>query len=120
MTYMGFPRKFKHLLEIERGDVPEPDFVILVYAVCATSRKGCGWGGWMIDGAFQGDPKIKDINIHPDKLSALPAVEEQICPMCGLITYRTGAWIRMVPSEDQTPYWLEGENVESLPISYEN
>jgi hypothetical protein len=44
---MAFPRKFQNLLEIERGDVPNPDYV------CAISPHACGWGGWMIEAAFQ-------------------------------------------------------------------
>lgn len=39
---MSFPRKFQGILEIEQGDAPAPDYVWLVYAVCACSDEACG------------------------------------------------------------------------------
>jgi hypothetical protein len=110
---MSFPRKFAHLLEIERGDVEAPDYVELVYAVCAVSKEGCGWGGWMIEGAF----KVTGQH-HPtgtgDKL--LPAVDEQICPRCGRETFRTGANLRLVPSEEQKRSPEPEVDYEVVPI----
>lgn len=112
---MSFPRKFKDLLEIERGDVEEPDYAWLVYAVCGVSDEGCGWGGWMIEAAF----KITSED-HPtgtgDK--CLSAVDEQICPRCGHVTFRTGASLRMVPSVDQKPPLVKGVDYESAAIEY--
>jgi hypothetical protein len=46
---MGFPRKFKELLEIDLSDVDRPDEAWLTYAVCATEKNSCGWGGWMLE-----------------------------------------------------------------------
>jgi len=50
---MGFPRKFKALLETKLNDVESPDYLWLTYAVCAMSTDACGWGGWIVDGAFK-------------------------------------------------------------------
>ena len=38
---MAFPRKFKHLLEIELKDVETPDYVWITYAVCAVEKDAC-------------------------------------------------------------------------------
>ena len=93
---MPLPRKFAHLLEIERGDVEAPDYLWLAYAVCALSAEGCGWGGWTIEAAFKADGRE-----HPTGTGdrVLPAVDEQVCPRCGRGTFRTGATLRVVPSE---------------------
>jgi len=110
-----FPRKFQHLLEIERGDVPAPDYVWLVYAVCAVTAEGCGWGGWTIEAAF----RRSDAD-HPtatgDEL--LPALDTQICPRCGRETFRTGASLKLVPAEDQRPSLVPGVDYEVAPIEY--
>ena len=96
---MALPRKFKHLIEIKLQDVEVPDYVWLTYAVCACEPDACGWGGWMIEAAFK-----KTGTKHPtgtgDKV--LSAMMDQVCPRCGKPTFRTGASIRMIPSEDQT------------------
>lgn len=114
---MSFTRRFAHLLEIDHGDVDPPDYVWLVYAVCAVSSEGCGWGGWMIEGAFKATGEK-----HPtgtgDKL--LPAVDDQVCPRCGLGTFRTGASLRLVPSTDQQRHLIEGVDYQSTPIEYDD
>ena len=96
---MAYPRKFQRLLEIERGDVPGPDYVWLVYAVCATSPHSCGWGGWMIEAAFQTGERG-----HPAGTgdTLVPVQDRQVCPRWGLELFRAGDSLRMVPSEDQT------------------
>lgn len=111
---MSFPRKFAPLLEIERGDVEAPDYVWLVYAVCAVSPVGCGWGGWMIEVAFKitGERHATGTG---DK--ALSAMDEQVCPRCGRQTFRTGASLRVVPSDDQRE---PGGDYETAPIEYED
>ena len=53
---MAFPSKFKHWLEINSKDIEIPDYVWLTYAVCAVTNRGCGWGGWIIEGAFRESP----------------------------------------------------------------
>jgi hypothetical protein len=117
---MAFPRKFQPLIEIERGDVAVPDYVWLVYAVCAVTQDACGWGGWMIEAAFQGDGK--GTGDHPTATgdALLPAMDEQICPVCGGETYRTGASVRMVPSEDQRLPQEPGVDYEVADIEYED
>lgn len=110
---MAIPKKFKHLIEIELKDVEVPDYVWLIYAVCAMEKSSCGWGGWMIEAAFK-----KTGEKYPtgtgDKV--LSAVMDQVCPRCGRTTFGTAALVRMVPSQDQTQ---PGPDVECLPIEYE-
>ena len=78
---MPYPRKFKKLLEMELKDVKVPDYVWLTYAVCATERESCGWGGWIIEAAFE---RSRDVGAN-----LLPAVDEHLCPRCGKKLFRT-------------------------------
>lgn len=114
---MPFPRKFQHLLELELEEVDAPDYIWLVYAVCAVTPEGCGWGGWMIEAAF----KRTDEN-HPtgtgDRL--VPASDHQTCPRCGRETYRTGAALRMVPSDEQTPPLRPGIDYELVAPEFDD
>ena len=112
---MAFPRKFRSLLEIERGDMSAPDYVWLVYAVCAISEQSCGWGGWMIDAAFR---KSDGGRLTSTGDALIPAQDSQVCPRCGLETFRTGASVRMAASEDQTPPMEPGKDYEAVPIEY--
>lgn len=114
---MPFPRKFKHLLELESNDVETPDYVRLTYAVCACEKDSCGWGGWMIEAAFKRTEE-KHPNASGDKV--LSAMMDQVCPRCGKVTFRTAASVRMIPSEDQARALVEGRDYESLPIEYED
>ena len=112
-----FPRKFKQLLELETKDVETPDYVWLVYAVCACDRDSCSWGGWIIEAAF----KITGQKHHTgtgDK--ALSSDTTQTCPSCGKKLFRTAAAVRFEPAEDQTPIWIEGVDYESSPMEYED
>jgi hypothetical protein len=111
---MALPRKFRHLIELELRDVEKPDYVWLTYAVCATEKDSCGWGGWMIEAAFK-QTDGKHLTGTGDKV--LSAAMDQVCPRCGKTTFRTAASIRMVPSEDQTQPETDGE---CLPIEYED
>jgi len=95
---MPFPRKFKHLLELELSDIETPDYVWLEYAVCACEKDSCGWGGWMIGAAFK---KTDEQHANPYGDKVLPAMMDQVCPECGKTTFRTAASIRVIPSEDQ-------------------
>ena len=113
---MPFPRKFRHLIELELEDVEPPDYVWLVYAVCAVRSEGCGWGGWMIEAAFKRTGE-RHPTVTGDKL--LSSMDEQTCPRCGGETYRTGAALRLEPSKDQTPPRRPGVDYEVVPIEYE-
>ena len=42
---VAFPRKFKHLLEIECEDRRAPPQAWLTYAVCGVTQDACGWQG---------------------------------------------------------------------------
>lgn len=109
---MGFPRKFKELLEIELTDVDRPDEAWLTYAVCATEKDSCGWGGWMLE-------DIRKNTSNEGSPIALPASCEQVCPRCGKETFRTSATLMFVPSLDQTGRLVSGIDYEELPIEYE-
>jgi hypothetical protein len=112
---MPFLRKFSHLLEPVTA-AEAPDYVWLAYAVCAVTRDACGWGGWMIAGAYG-----RDGQRHPtgtgDRM--LPAADEQLCPRCGRETFRTGQELRLEPSADQSPPLREGIDYTAAPIEYE-
>jgi hypothetical protein len=112
---MALPRKFQHLIELSEADVPRPDYVWLAYAVCATEVESCGWGGWMIEGAFQ-----RTGERHPtgtgDRL--LAAADDQRCPRCGRPTYRTGVTQRLEPAGAQEATLRPGVDYEAVPPSY--
>jgi RNA polymerase subunit RPABC4/transcription elongation factor Spt4 len=111
---MGFPIKFKELLEIEKKDVEKPEEAWLTYAVCATEQNSCGWGGWMLEAVWK---KTSDKR----KNQFLTANDEEVCPRCGRETYRTGASYRFVISPDQTPIGaVPGVDFEITPIEFED
>jgi len=112
---MSFPRKFRSLIEASPDSVEAPDYVWLVYAVCACTPDACGWGGWMIEAAFK-QSSVRHPTGTGDRL--LSAVDEQRCPRCGRETYRTGVALRVEPSSDQTPVEVEGRDYDVAPIEY--
>ncbi len=115
---MSFPRKFKHLLEIEQGDIETPDYVWLTYAVCAVTPDGCVWSGWMIEAAFK-----KTGERHPTGTghNLLSATDRQVCPRCGKETFRTRASVRMEPTDDQkAPHGEPGVDYDVVAIEYED
>jgi hypothetical protein len=112
---MKFPRKYKNLLEIELKDVEIPDYVWLVYAVCACNKDSCGWRGWMIEFAAKKNKKNHPTSTGDKFLSAM---DNQICPKCGRVLFRTGASIKLEPSKDQTPPLKEGIDYDVIPIEY--
>jgi hypothetical protein len=109
---MTFPRKFKHLIEIEKMDVVTPSHLWLTYCVCAVKPESCGWGGWTIEAVFS-DPYAKQ-GEH-----VLNAQNEQRCPRCGGDTFRTGASYRFDLSDNQTsPIGIPGIDYNVVPIEY--
>jgi hypothetical protein len=97
-----FPLKFKHLLEIDKGDIKTPSHVWVTFCVCAVNNESCGWGGWTLEAVFS-DSKAK-AGEH-----VLSSQTDQICPICGGGTFRTGATYRFDLSSNQT-----------CPIDYEH
>jgi hypothetical protein len=115
---MPFPRKFQPLLELELPDVDRPDYAWLVYSVCACTPDACGWGGWVLDGAFQKlSPEIRATR-RQDKV--LPGIYHPGCPRCGKPLFRTGADLRLEPSLDQTPALIPGVDYQVVPMEYED
>jgi hypothetical protein len=108
---MTLPQKHRGLIDLTLNDVERPDYAWLVYAVCAVTEDACGWGGWIIEGAFK---KTEERHATGTGDKALPVADDlQACPRCRGLLFRTSASIRMSPSEDQTP-------VHGLPgIDYE-
>lgn len=115
---MGFPAKFRDLLELTLQDVEVPDYAWLTYAVCGMTKDACGWGGWIIEGVFKTTAEHHATGTG-DK--ALPSGEElQRCPRCGGELFRTSASVRMTPSEDQTPvHGTPGIDYEIADMHYE-
>jgi hypothetical protein len=113
---MAFPAKFRHLIELTAEEVEMPDYLWLNYAVCAVTKEGCGWGGWMIESAFR-----RDGQKHPtgtgDRL--LSAADEQVCPRCGRETFGTAVELRVEPSSDQSKRLKLGIDYEVMPLEYE-
>ncbi len=114
---MAYPRKFNPLLDIELPDIDRPDYAWLVYAVCACSKKACGWGGWIIDAVYQYSPELQTTT-RRDK--PLPALTLQKCPLCGRDLFRTAADLRFEPSLDQTPISVPGVDYRVVPMEFED
>src|SRR3954468_19057855 len=91
---------FRALRDLTLPDVEAPDYVWLTYAVCAVAPDACGWGGWMLEGAFRRDGQ-RHATGTGDR--ALSAADTQVCPRCGRDTFRTAASLRLEPSADQRP-----------------
>jgi hypothetical protein len=109
---MAYPLKFKSLLEIKKKDITKPSHVWITYAVCATSHKSCGWGGWMLEAVFS-NPKAKAGEY------ILPSLSEQICPNCGKELFRTGASYRCDISKNQkSNSGVPGVDYLVVPIKY--
>jgi hypothetical protein len=84
---MKFPRKFRRLLETRLADVERPNHVAVVYAVCAVRDTSCGWGGWILDGAFRRPRRRSKTWPHG---RPLPSTGGK-CPRCGKVLFRTDA-----------------------------
>lgn len=112
---MPFPAKFKSLLETELSDVDRPDYAWLTYAVCATTTKACGWGGWILEAVFREvDPPAAAFD------GLLPADTRCKCPRCGRKLFRTSASLRFDRSSDQRHVHGEpGIDYRVVPMEYE-
>ena len=98
---MNVPAKYHQLTELTLQDIDVPDYAWLTYAVCTLTDDACGWGGWIIEGAFK---KTGEHHATGTGGKLLPAADyEQRCPRCGGTLFRTSASLRMTPSADQTP-----------------
>ena len=91
---MAFPRKYKNLIETEKEDVTTPSHAWITYCVCAVNYNSCGWGGWSLEAIFH-NPNAN----AGEKI--LEAQTNQVCPVCGGETYRTGVSYRFDLSSNQ-------------------
>ena len=103
---MGFPRKFKRLIETESHQVVHPDYVLVTWAVCACTGGACGWGAWMLEAAFQCEKAD-----HP-----LPSKSDQVCPNCGGDLFRTGVTDKLVYSGP----FVDNSEYELAPIEWDD
>ena len=67
--------------------VKSPDYAVLTFAVCGVDENACGWGGWMLEGAFETGASKTGILENGD--NPLPSVTLQICPNCAGTLFRT-------------------------------
>lgn len=74
---MKISKKFRDAIENDPPDLP--DYVWLVYAVCALGDAPCGWAGWIIDAAFK---KTAERHATSTGDKVLPSDDTQICPAC--------------------------------------
>jgi hypothetical protein len=105
-----FPKKFKNKLELTKADLKIPDEAWLVYAVCGCDDDSCGWEGWMIESASQ-------TNHDPKK--QLNCMNEQVCPNCNKMLFRTDSQIKMKYSQDQSGLLVAGKDYDVVPMKYE-
>ena len=75
------------LENLTANDVRVPDYAVLTFAVCTDPHKGCGWGGWLMEGAFEVSPNKSGVLANGDH--AMPSVNNQICPTCKATLFRT-------------------------------
>ncbi|OPZ74851.1 MAG: hypothetical protein BWY82_00520 [Verrucomicrobia bacterium ADurb.Bin474] len=107
---MSYPLKFKGLLEKEINDVELFEGAWITWAVCACSENACGWEGWILESVYK---------IEENERVQLPAVTNQICPICGKNLFRTGAQVKVIPDENQGSSLKPGIDYEVSPIDYE-
>ena len=116
---MGYPKKFKQLLESTLNDVERPDYVWLTYAVCAMTADACGWDGWTIEGAFKQTDKLYPTATGDKALTS--DNENQRCPRCGRQLFRTQATIRLTPSGNQiSTTGVPVIDYEVVPMRYDD
>lgn len=91
---MGFPKKFRSRLNIDKSDVILPNQAWITYAVCGCETDSCGWEGWILESAKVGRGQRK---------RELSIDTSQRCPRCGKILFRTEVSIRFAVSKNQKP-----------------
>ena len=111
---MGFPRKFKDLLETELSDVEQPDYACLSYYVCACEEDSCGWGGWRLEAAFKKDGREHN-SWTGDRV--LPSDSSTKCPRCRRPLFGTEASIKVEAAGPFPPAIFE---YEVLPMEYDD
>jgi hypothetical protein len=79
-------KEAKALREIDLDAVSWPDRVVVSHSVCALDSAGCGWSGFLLEGAYRKDELAQNIGTS-DRF--VPSISNQICPSCGGTVYRT-------------------------------
>jgi len=105
---MGFPLKFKDLLETSADQVEFPDYVWINYAVCGCEKDSCGWEGWILDVAGKINEDGSKIRLNAD--------DDQVCPNCGKQLYRTDISIKCKPFET---FDISKIDYEIIPMEYD-
>jgi hypothetical protein len=88
-------------MEVAEPDAIVPDEVWLSYALCTVEESSCGWAGWIIESVWTSQ--------GADKL-AVSAADNQRCPNCGKLLFRTGL---------EKKYGLHPSQPLKLDFSYE-
>lgn len=99
---MAFPGKFRHLMEAAESEATIPDEVWLSFALCTVEEDSCGWTGWIIESAWKN---------HGADRHAVVAADNQRCPNCGKVLFRTGL---------EKQYDLNPSQLPKLDFSYES
>jgi hypothetical protein len=72
------------LRDTEEDSVDWPSHVTISHAVCAADSSGCGWAGFLLEGAFK-----RKLGEESSFETYLPAITNQICPNCAGTVFRT-------------------------------
>ncbi len=113
---MGFPRKWKHLIETSLEDLETPDRLFVVYGVCVAEKDSCGWKGWILESVYK---KSNSKHSITDYDLLLESDSEYKCPNCGRDLFRTDTRMIFEKSTDQGPAAMPVE-FECLPIEWDD
>jgi hypothetical protein len=78
---MPYPKKFRHLIDLDTSAFELPTRAWIEYCVCATETDSCGWQGWTLSWA-EG---------VAGRGHRLPADDRQRCPRCHRGLYGVGS-----------------------------
>lgn len=53
--------KAEELRETPANQIDWPNYAILAHAVCALDETGCGWSGFLLEGAFRKDGAVHNL-----------------------------------------------------------
>jgi hypothetical protein len=109
---LPYPAKFRHLMQTAEFSATVPDVVRLAFALCCAEQDSCGWTGWIIEAAWNGE---SDAEWAERKF--VPTADNQRCPDCGKQTFRTGL-ARHYGLQSVQP--VEAINHDVVPITFDD